>query len=231
MSSKYHIDPDKISLKNFQISLESRELIPSRVALKEKVKARFRTIQEAGLISLGDLLDALKTKPKIEVFSKQTGLDIGYLTLLKREASSYLPKPVQLNKFSGIKGQVILKLQELGIKNSKQLFDKASKIEGRTALSHESGVSTDDLNELIHLSDLSRLYGVGPVFARMLYDIGIDSVKSFISHSAEEIVKIYEDINKKKADFTVKDIQFTLEMARELELNLRKDPLILSKTE
>ena len=30
--------------------------------------------------------------------------------------------------------------------------------------------------------------------------------------------KIYEDINKKKADFTVNDIQFTLEMARELDL-------------
>ena len=218
MSSQYHINPQKVSLKRFQASLESRELIPSRVMLKEKLQSRFSTIHSAGVNTLEDLIDVLKNKPKVEAFSKKTGLGIDYLTLLKREASSYFPNPVQLNKFPGVNSQAILKLEKAGIKNSKQLLDRAVEIGNRKALSSESGVSEDDLNELIHLSDLSRLYGVGPVFARMLYNIGIDSVKSFIHHSAEDIIKIYEEINKNKADFTLSDIQFTLEMARELEL-------------
>ena len=132
------------------------------------------------------------------------------------------PEKYSLKSFPGVDNQVISKLEGMGIKNSKQLFDKAVMIKDRKALSSESGVSEDDLNELVHLSDLSRLYGVGPVFARIIYDIGIDSVKSFLNHSAEEIVKIYEDKNKKKADFTVKDIQFTLEIARELDLVVGK---------
>lgn len=218
MSSQYHLNPQKVSLKRFQTSLESRKLIPSRVMLKEKLQSRFSTIHSAGVNTLEDLLDVLKSKPKVEAFSKKTGLSIDYLTLLKRESGSYFPNPVQLNKFSGVNNKAISKLEEAGIKNSKQLFDKVSEIDDRTALLSDSGVPEADLNELVHLSDLSRLYGVGPVFARMLYNIGIDSVKSFIHHSAEEIITIYEDINKKKADFTVSDIQFTLEMARELDL-------------
>jgi nucleotidyltransferase/DNA polymerase involved in DNA repair len=186
--------------------------------LKDELQSRFSTIHSAGVNTLEDLIGVLKSKPKVEDFSKKTGLSIDYLTLLKREASSYLPNPVPLNKFPGVNTQAISKLEETGIKNSKQLFDKAVEIEDRKALSSESSVSEADLNELVNLSDLSRLYGVGPVFARMLYNIGIDSVKSFIHHSAEEIIKIYEDINKKKADFTLSDIQFTLEMARELDL-------------
>ena len=218
MKSQYHMDSEKYSLKSFQISLESRKLIPSRVVLKEKLKSRFRTINSAGLNTLGDLISVLNSKPKIDAFSKKTGLNIDYLTLLKREASSFFPNPVRLNCFTEVDNRVISKLEEMGIKNSKQLFDKFVLIKDMKALSSESGVSEDDLNELVHLSDLSRLYGVGPVFARMVYDIGIDSVKSFLNHSVEEIVKIYEDKNKKKADFTVKDIQFTLEIAGELDL-------------
>jgi len=223
MNPKYHIDPNKIRLKSFQISLESRELIPSRTALKEDLKTRFKILHSAGVATLGDLISVLKNKTKIETFSKKTGLNTVYLTLLKREASSYFPNPVQLKSFSGVKNQVILKLEKRGIKNSKQLFDKAMLIEKRRELSSESGVSEKDLNELVHLSDLSRLYGVGPVFARILFDIGIDSVKIFMSHSAEEIIKIYEDINKKKADFTKNDIQFTLEMARKLDTSIGKE--------
>lgn len=220
MSSVYHIDPEKILLKSFFTSLDSRELIPSRTPLKEKLWARFKTIQSTGLVTLGDLLVALKTKPEIEAFSKRTGLDKTYLTLLKREASSYFPNPVQLNKFSGLNPQLISALEERGIKNSKQLFDRAAKMDDLISLMSESNVSEAELKELIHLCDLSRLYGVGPVFARMLYDIGIDSVKRFQSCSAGDIIKIYEEATKKKADFTEKDILFTLEMAKELDLIL-----------
>ena len=67
-------------------------------------------------------------------------------------------------------------------------------------------------------SDLARLYGVGTVFARMIYDVGIRSVKTFIQYDAEEFVSLYEKATHKKADFSVNDINFSLELAKELEI-------------
>jgi Domain of unknown function (DUF4332) len=217
MNSQFHIDAKKISLESFRRSLASRELIPSRVVLKEKLESRFEAIHMAKIQTLGDLIGALKTKPKVEAFSKKTGLDVQYLTLLKREAGSYFSNPVFLSRFPGVDAKVISGLEKAGIKNSKQLFDKAFVAEDRAALSTEFGVSMQDLDELVCLSDLSRLYGVGPMFARIFYDVGIDSVSVLIGHSAERIVQIYEGATGKKADFSVKDLLFTLEMARELD--------------
>jgi len=63
---------------------------------------------------------------------------------------------------------------------------------------------------------LARLYGVGPVFARIIYDVGISSVESFIKYSSKDFIKIYENKTKKKADFSESDISFSIELAREL---------------
>ncbi|MCP4674643.1 MAG: DUF4332 domain-containing protein [Deltaproteobacteria bacterium] len=223
MSARYHVDPKRISLDSFHKNLASRELIPSRVMLKERLRERFDAIRSAGVNDLGELTTALKNKPKVETFSKKTGLDVEYLTLLRREANSYFPNPVPLGKFSGIDKDVPQRLEPLGIKNSKQLFERAAGAKDRTALSSESGVPIDRLHELFCLSDLLRLYGVGPVFAKMLYDIGVDAAAAFIRLSPEELVSIYEDRTKKKADFTANDIRFSLEIARELDVALTSE--------
>lgn len=72
------------------------------------------------------------------------------------------------------------------------------------------------------LSDLARLYGVGPVFAGIIYNVGINSVESFIKYSAEEFIKIYENKTKKKADFSENDINFSINLAKELVTTLKK---------
>ncbi len=84
-------------------------------------------------------------------------------------------------------------------------------------LSQSTEISTEILNELASLSDLARLYGVGPVFARMIYDVGIKSVKTFQNYCAEEFISIYENKTGKKADFGVNDINFSIELAKKLE--------------
>jgi nucleotidyltransferase/DNA polymerase involved in DNA repair len=163
------------------------------------------------------LIEELKTKQKIEVFSKKSKLSIEYLTILKREAKSYLPSPIPLNKFTGINAEDILKLEEIGIKNTKQLFNKAKTKAEINRLSKVTGIPIERIKELVSLSDLSRLYGVGPVFARMIYDVGIKSVEIFIKHSPAEFIEIYENETKKKADFGVNDIKLSIELAKELE--------------
>ena len=216
MGVQYEIDLHKYTLHKFKQSLQHRDLIPSRTMLKDDLESRFNILDNCGISNLKELTDALKTKQKIERFSKDSGLTIEYLTLLNREVKSYLSKPVRLDKFAGVSEEHIEKLDRAGIRNSKVLFLQAQDKDGRERLSEETGIPIDALNELVGLSDLSRIYGVGPVFARMIYDVGVTSVHGFTNYTAEDFIRIYEKQTQKKADFGPGEIQFSLELAKEL---------------
>ncbi|MCP3872541.1 MAG: DUF4332 domain-containing protein [Desulfobacteraceae bacterium] len=216
MKKQYCLDLEKFSLEKFKKSLQKRNMIHSRVILKEGIEKRFEILDSYGIKTLKVLIDVLKTKQKIEAFSKKTGLSIEYLTILKREASSYLPNPISLKKFPKIDHKTIEALKKIGITNTKQFFNKVNIGEEADQISKRTGVSVDKLNELISLSDLSRLYGVGPVFARIIYNVGINSVESFVEYSASEFIEIYENRTKKKADFSENDINFSIDLAKEL---------------
>ena len=218
MNERYQIDLEKYSLQKFKRSLQSREMIPSRISLKDDLDIRFRILENCGITNLKNLIDRLKTKQKIEQFSQETSLSIHYLTLLKREAKSYLSKPIRLDKFSDVQTEYLDRLEDEGIRNTRQLFFEAQDMSGRERLSKKTGIPKDALSELVGLSDLSRIYGVGPVFARLIYDVGIKSVKEFVGYTAEDFIRIYEEQTQKKADFGVGDIQFSLELAKELEI-------------
>jgi hypothetical protein len=193
-------------------------MIPSRISLKDHLDERFKTLEINGITNLKELIDALKTKPKIEHFSIETGLTIEYLTLLKREAKSYLPNPVRIDKFAGISSKFVDRLETEGIKNTRQLFNQAKDKDERERLSQKTEIPIEILNELVCLSDLARAYGVGPVFARIIYDVGIKSIKEFVENTAEDFIRIYEEKEQKKADFGVNEIQFSIELAKELDI-------------
>ena len=216
MSVQYQIDLEKYSLRKFKQSLQTRDLIPSRASLKNELDARFRILENSGITNLKELVDVLKTKVKVEQFSRKTGLSIEYLTLLNREAKSYLSKSIRLNKFPNIQTEYLERLDDAGVRNSRQLFTEAQMKGWRERFAQETDIPLEALNELIGLSDLSRIYGVGPVFARIIYDVGIKSVKAFVEYTAEDFIKIYEEQTKKKADFGVGEIEFSLELAKEL---------------
>ena len=129
MKERYYIDLQKYDLQKFKKSLKGRSLTPSRVILKENLDERFEVISKQGIETLKELIDALKNKQKTENFSEQSGLSIDYLTILKREASSYLPNPVKLDKFTWIDKSVIDILDSLGIKNTKNFFEKMNNAE------------------------------------------------------------------------------------------------------
>ncbi|MCJ7535434.1 MAG: DUF4332 domain-containing protein [Anaerolineales bacterium] len=218
MGNQYHIDLEKFSLQKFKNDLKTRDMIPSRVSLKEELDERFKILENNGITNLKELIDTLKTKPKIELFSKETGLSIEYLTILKREAKSYLPNPFQLDKFPGIPTKYVNRLEAEGIRNSRQLFNKVKGRNERERLSQKTEIPIEIMDELVCLSDLARAYGVGPVFARMFFDVGIKSIKEFVENTAEESIRIYEEKEQKKADFGVNEIQFSLDLAKELDV-------------
>ena len=74
--------------------------------------------------------------------------------------------------------------------------------------------------ELVKLSDLSRLYGVGPVFAKLLYDAGMDSVEAIARADSprlfDKLSKAYLAAGNSRVDFKERDIAFCIQMAGRL---------------
>lgn len=222
MGSPYQIDPQTFTINTFKAWLEQRELIPSRRSLKEDLDQHFRAIEGAGIKNLKDLLEALNSKSKIRSFSEDTGLATEYLTLLNREAKSYFPKPVKLSELPGVSAADIEKLEAAGIKNTRHLFELAVDSDQLEQVGREIGVPKKSMKELFGLSDLSRAYGVGPIFARLPFDAGIESLEVYRKLSAEQIIKRYEASTGKKADFSKDEIQHSINLARDLYGGERK---------
>ncbi|MBT3322531.1 MAG: DUF4332 domain-containing protein [Anaerolineae bacterium] len=218
MRNQFHIKLENYSLEKFKKSLQRREMIPSRMILKEDIEERFAKLEKRQLSNLKELTDRLKTKSKIEEFSKEAGLSIEYLTILNREAKSYIPKPTRIDKYAGIERNHIKRLDSAGIKNTRHILDQAGEKDKREELTQKTGLPIEALNEIVCLADLSRVYGVGPAFARMIYDMGIRTIQEFVEKTAEDFIEIYEEKTKKKADFGTNEIQFSIELAKDLDI-------------
>jgi predicted flap endonuclease-1-like 5' DNA nuclease len=220
MSDSYHLDLQDISLEQYKQTLKEAELIPSRRFLKDQIDSRFAGLHAQGISNLAELLDAVKSTEKINELAGKTALSVEYLTLLRREVNALLPKPRNLRDFPGIDPAIPKKLASRGMKNSKQLFQSALTRRQRSDLAKESGIDPQDLLELVKLSDLSRVYGVGPVFARLLYDAGVDSVEAIAradsSRLFEKLSKAYLEAGNSRVDFKERDIAFCIQMARRL---------------
>ncbi|HEX3051321.1 MAG TPA: DUF4332 domain-containing protein [Aggregatilineaceae bacterium] len=183
----YHLDLEGFSLESFAHILQTEPLLPSQKVLKEDVEARFAILASRGLYNLKDLLTALSTKKKIEQFAQRSGLSPAYLTILRRRAGIYTPDPVALDKFPGFAPEHIQSLAALGIKDSRQLFERACSLPSRAELSAAAHVPEDVLLELVKLCDLVRAPYVGAVWARLFYEAGADTLEKLAASQPEQL--------------------------------------------
>jgi predicted flap endonuclease-1-like 5' DNA nuclease len=220
MSDSYHINLKEISLDQYKQTIKQTELIPSRRILKEQIDQRFERLQACGISNLDDLLSAAKNAKKIADLAKNTGLSEEYLTILRREVNALIPQPKNLRNFPGVEPTIVVKLEKRGIRNSKQLFLATRRKQERTQLAQAADIDPEKLLELVKLADLSRVYGVGPIFARLLFDGGADTVESLAQADSEQLFRELEhrylEAGYSKADFKERDIRFCIRMARDL---------------
>jgi hypothetical protein len=220
MSDFYHFDLQDISLDQYKQTLKAADLIPSRRILKEEIDRCFSRLQAQGISNLAEFLSAVKSAERISGLARKTDLPVEYLALLRREVNALLPKPNSLRDFPGVDPATVGKLATRGIKNSKQLFENALSKEGRAELARQAGIDPGKLLELVKLSDLSRVYGVGPVFARLLYNTGVDTVEAIARADSprlfDKLSKAYLAAGKSRVDFKERDIAFCIQMAGRL---------------
>lgn len=186
---RYSIDTSLISLEEFRKLTANRRMLPSRVVLHEKMEERFDLLQHSGMDTLGDLLRILGSKSKINKFAIRTGLSEDYLVLLKREAGSYVAKPFPLSSFPGIPFEYLELLKSKGVISTKNLFEQVHDDKQQVELAANTGIPAYRLKELFTLCDLSRITGVGGIFARVLYEAGIRSSKDFANSDSASLLK------------------------------------------
>lgn len=217
----YSIKEEQISLAKIKQLVQGRELLKSRRMLQEGIEDKFTELEKQGVDNLKTLNSKLRDKEKLSNFSEQTGIDEEYLVQLKREANSFISKPVSLNTFPWVDKNLIDLLASKKIKNSKTFFEYAQK-EGLKKLATNVGFSQDELIELFYMCDLVRIWGVGGVFARIVIETGITSVSNFIKADPvlayREFIKTNEKLKLTKALFIDSDIVFCNRMAQELEI-------------
>lgn len=220
MSDDYYLDFQNYPLHTWQEELQKASLLPSRQLLKENLESRFNILTKNGISNLQELMDALKTPKKTRDFASVTGLPEEYLLLLRREVRSLKPSPVNLSKFPGINQGVIKKLEAIGIRTTRQLFKRVKTPPSREELADELKVGREEILELTSLTDLSRVKWVGPVFARMFLDSGVDTVDKLSEAKAHPFYEKLMELNREKeytkARFIKSDLVLCIEFAKKI---------------
>jgi len=166
----YHMDFAAKTLGDLKRRLESADLIPSQRPLLEGLDGKLETLRSAGISTLEDLSRALKGAKGPPSVAARTGLKESYLVLLRRTVESFRPKPILLADYPEAHPGAVGALAAAGIRTSAELYEAALTKKERVALATKIGAPAAAIEELAHLSDLSRLQWLGSTFAKVLLE-------------------------------------------------------------
>lgn len=220
----YYPDLEKISLDEYKSKLAIAWLPPSRRLLKERLDERFAHFESAGISNVRALIQFLRKKEHVAQLARIECLQGDYLTILLRELNSLHPKPNKLADFRGISAEVIEKLERVGINNTEKLYERVRTKADRKHLADKTGLSLPDVETLTRLTDLSRIKWAGATFARMLYDLGVDTAARVAQSDPVELHNIINLLNQQQAHYKgqigLNDIRIFVEAAREVPIDI-----------
>ena len=120
------------------------------------------------------------------------------------------------------------RLEAIGIKHSKHLFDRGRTVAERKALSAQSGVPDDALLELVQLADLARIGGLGPAFVMLFHEAGAENIERLAQWSPEALWERAHAVNEAK-EYTrvvpgLHDVKDYVAKAQELPKAIEYEP-------
>jgi len=86
-------------------------------------------------------------------------------------------KAISLKDLVGVQRQHVDKLAALGIRTADDMLRAGQSPSRRQELSEQTGIPVNAILELVKLADLSRIFGVKGIRARLYHDAGVDSVE------------------------------------------------------
>ncbi len=220
----YYIDLEKLTIDSYRTNLESAYLPPSRRVLKERLDERFGYFKGIGIKNVHELIRLLKKKDSLAELSKQECFSGDYLIILLRELNSMLPKPNRIADFAGISKETLAGLEKIGINTTEKLYDKVKKKSDRQKLVESTGIDDKAIMELTKLTDLSRIKWVGVTFARMLYELGVDTAEKASKSDPVELHAKINKLNKEngfyKGQIGLNDIHIFVKAAKEIPFEI-----------
>ncbi len=220
----YYIDLEKISIDNYRKKLETGYLPPSRMILKERLDERFGYFKNVGIKNIHELLKVLEKKDTLSDLQKTDCFSMDYLAILLRELKSLLPKPNRIKDFPGISQETIVKLENIGINNTLKLYERVIDHGARKKLAQEAGIDEAIVAELTKLTDLSRIKWVGTTFARILYELGIDTLEKMTQSDPVDLhARLNQFIKEKnlyKGQVGLNDVRILVDVAQDIPLDI-----------
>jgi hypothetical protein len=217
----YSVDLKKISLDEFADILKSIDLLPGRRILLDHLDRVTSLLKAKKINTLSDLQTFLKKKSDYARLAGELGVDENYLLVLNREVNSYESKPVEMEKLDIFTETEKESLHKLGIKTTKDLYQRLLSRADRIAFIKLTGLTNEKVAEAIILCDLLRINGVGPVYAKILKKMGIKGVESYLSAPSEMILERYQKINEieslSKAKLGLKDVEYCKRFCSKLD--------------
>jgi predicted MPP superfamily phosphohydrolase len=139
-----------------------------------------------------------------------------------RELASHLRQqrikqaPSPLRDFLKINPAYTAKLEAHGIRNANQMLTTGKTPTKRQELSTKTGIPVEAILELVKLSDLTRIFGVKSIRARLYYDAGVDTLDKMAKWNPDKLrTMLIGYVQKtsfngiaplpKEAEFTVKE--------------------------
>jgi hypothetical protein len=210
--------PVTVSLDDLRARIKSTDLIPSRVPLLGDIDGIFQRISQKGIRTLMDLQKAIKNPNHMEKFSRETGIELQYLVLLRREIEGYTPKPFEIKEIDWVDQETIKKLVVNGIINSELLFSKLSDMNQRTNFADKNGIDVEIIGYLVNLASLCRVQWVSPTAGRMLIEAGVENSQQLAAADKYEVFEAMDKVNKKgnyfKGTIGLRDIKRLIDAAK-----------------
>jgi len=124
----------------------------------------------------------------------------------------------------GITVDISAKLKEKGLKDIDLYLEAVKTPKQRKELAKELGIDEKAVLELANRADLARVKGIGKVFADLLENAGVDTVKELAKRIPENLLAKLLEVNKDK---TVSGRQPTLDMVQDWVAQAKELPKIL----
>jgi len=90
------------------------------------------------------------------------------------------------------------KLASIGILTTQDLLEKGGTPEGRKAIAERAQISPKLVLEWVNHVDLFRIKGVGPEYADLLEEAGVDTVVELARRNPENLYQKLREVNQEK---------------------------------
>lgn len=209
-----------ISLDEFKEIISTTDLLPGRRILLSNLSGVIERLKQNGIDHLAALHRLLQNKEQYPELADHLSVSPEYLIVLNREISSYVSKPIPLSKLDLFSEVELEQLETAGLTTTKLLFESCVTKTTRLELAERLNIPEHRMIFALEMTDLSRINGVGPVFAKILIGMGIRSAAEYLSTESSEILfkyqRVVEDKEHTKAKLGIKDIEYCKRFCKRL---------------